>query len=901
MRKRGSAESKIIPIFVTLKTQNAPMGENENLRIYRASAGSGKTFTLVSEYIALAIAAGTNVSAFAGILAITFTNKATGEMKMRVLNTLWNIWKNEGDNAGYVAKISEILGGRLDEDEIRKRCGVTLRCILNNYDFFDVKTIDSFFQSIVGDIAAMIGFNSNLEVFLNDEEAINDAVDRIVETAAAGTDKRISALLKDYIEKNLDENMSWDFRRALKRFGRNVCMENYMRNEEKINKVFGDAKAFGELYDSLVKEKKTAEAEIATLGDGLTIDYDMITRGGYLKSYVAKARSGNWDGMTSSVEKFLDGNYGKLKADISVVDEWRDQLEAFEKDVERLYSRKISAELTLKDLNEMRMLEAIDREVKRQSREENRILLAKSQELVDEQLRDADSISFVFERAGRKYRHIMLDEAQDTSHMQFDNLWKLISNLISSSGNRCVVVGDVKQSIYRWRGGDWNILYNLGNKYDPMGRNCLKDNYRSHTLVVDFNNEVFDNMRKQHGSDIMKIYSDVVQNPKSKHRCSGYVKVEKITNDKLAAENERLARLLDNISAAHEAGVDYSDMAILTRTNKEIFAIADYVKQTNAPFRLNTREAYSLCNSVAVKMVVAALKFVWGEVSSNPDNVSGYFVARNLEENRKGRAFEEPTFGENGKTSVREYIERHLPDGLVSRAKRIAELPIAEAVMRVMKTLEIQTMKDESQYIFTFVDYINNYVQRNAYDFKKFFDDWEAESPRQFIASGTDDGIKAMTIHKAKGLEFHTVFVPYCDWKFVPTNDNKIWCDPHGGIYDSIPLVPIASGKKALRSIYKEDCEKEQLETAVDNMNTLYVAFTRAKANLMIEYVEPNNNKKTLEKTPISEWLEYALQGMDTEKYGYDIVASQKHDGKPKGDKFSLKGNVVELEINMEK
>ncbi len=877
------------------------MSENENLRVYRASAGSGKTFTLVSEYIALAISAGTNVSAFASILAITFTNKATGEMKMRVLNTLWNVWKNEGDNAGYVAKISEILAGRLSEDEIRERCGVTLRCILNNYDFFDVKTIDSFFQSIVGDIAAMIGFNSNLEVFLNDEEAINAAVDRIVEIAAEGKDKHISALLKDYIEKNLDENMSWDFRRALKRFGRNVCMENYMRNEEKINKVFGDAKAFGNLYDSLVKEKKTAEAAIATLGDELTIDYSLIANGEKLEKYVAKARSGGWDGMSKTVWKFLDGGYGKLRTDMSVVDAWRDEFEAFEKEVERQYSRKISAELTLKDLNEMRMLEAIDSEVKRQSREENRILLSKSQELVDEQLRDSDSISFVFERAGRKYRHIMLDEAQDTSHMQFDNLWKLISNLISTTGNRCVVVGDVKQSIYRWRGGDWNILYNLGNKYDPMGRNCLKDNYRSYTQVVEFNNEVFDNIRKQHGSKIMHIYSDVVQNPKSKHRCSGFVKVEAIPYQRGASENERLSRLFDNISAARDAGVEYSDMAILTRTNKEIFAIADYMKQIDAPFRINTREAYSLCNSMAVKMVVAALKFVWGEVSSNPDNVSGYFVAMNFMKNRMGDAFEEPVFGEKDKQPVREYIEQHLPDGLMRRVKRIAELPIAEAVMRVIKMLEISTMKDESQYIFTFIDYINNYTQRNAYDFKRFFDDWEAESPKQFIASGTDDGVKAMTIHKAKGLEFHTVFVPYCDWVFVPNNEKKIWCDPHGGIYDNIPLVPIASGKKTLQSIYKKDYEAELLETAVDNLNTLYVAFTRAKANLIIEYVESKNAAKTLEKTPISEWLECALLCMDMDRYNRDIVASPKHSGNQQGDKFALKGSVVELEINMEK
>lgn len=191
------------------------MDENNNLKIYRASAGSGKTFTLVSEYIAIAISSYVGTSAFANILAITFTNKATGEMKMRILNTLWYIKNRLRQGNSYVQKIGEILGGKLSEEEIRERCGITLNYILNNYDFFDVKTIDSFFQGIIGDIAAMIGYDSNLEVFLNDDEMVDFAVENIVAEAAEGKNRILTNLLKDYIEKNLEENSSWDFRRAL--------------------------------------------------------------------------------------------------------------------------------------------------------------------------------------------------------------------------------------------------------------------------------------------------------------------------------------------------------------------------------------------------------------------------------------------------------------------------------------------------------------------------------------------------------------------------------------------------------------------------------------------------------------------------------------------------------------
>ena len=523
------------------------MDENNNLKIYRASAGSGKTFTLVSEYIAIAISSYVGTSAFANILAITFTNKATGEMKMRILNTLWYIKNRLRQGNSYVQKIGEILGGKLSEEEIRERCGITLNYILNNYDFFDVKTIDSFFQGIIGDIAAMIGYDSNLEVFLNDDEMVDFAVENIVAEAAEGKNRILTNLLKDYIEKNLEENSSWDFRRALKRFGQNVCRETYMRNEKEINKVFGDSKTFSEIYDRLAEEKKKTENLISHLADSLTIDYEKFSKGKYVANYVAKALVCECDGMNKSVTAFYNGDYGKTKASLEDMDVWHSQFVAFEKDRARLFRRLNSAVLTLENLNEMRMLEAIDSEVKKGSREENRILLSKSQELVSEQLHDSDNISFVFERAGRRYRYIMLDEAQDTSQMQFDSLWRLMSNLLATVGNRCVIVGDVKQSIYRWRGGDWNILHELGNKYDSSRRYVLEDNYRSFENIVAFNNEFFENIRKLRQEGIAGIYSDVSQNIKCKPEERGCVKVYGISPDCEDVEEERLETLLDNI------------------------------------------------------------------------------------------------------------------------------------------------------------------------------------------------------------------------------------------------------------------------------------------------------------------------------------------------------------------
>lgn len=875
------------------------MDENKNIKVYRASAGSGKTFTLVSEYIALAISSHAGSSAFAGILAITFTNKATGEMKMRILNTLWNIGNGLPQGNAYVGKIGGILGGKFSAEEIRERCATTLRHILNNYDFFDVKTIDSFFQGIVGDIAAMIGYDSSLEVFLNDDEAVDSAVENIVAQAAEGKNRVLAGLLKDYIEKNLEENSSWDFRRALKRFGLNVCREAYMRNEAEINRVYGDTRAFSEIYDRLAGEKKKAENLISHLADSLTIDYGKFAKGKYVRNYVAKAVKCECDGMNKSVSAFYNGDYGKAEASPEEMDVWHSQFVAFEKDRARLFRRLNSADLTLKNLNEMRMLEAIDSEVKKESRDENRILLSKSQELVSEQLRDGENISFVFERAGRRYRHVMLDEAQDTSQMQFDSLWKLMSNLLAAEGNRCVVVGDVKQSIYRWRGGDWNILQGLGEKYDAEGRYVLGDNYRSCGNIVAFNNEFFECVRKLRPDDIGRIYSDVRQCAKHGPAAEGCVRIFGIPSDGGDVEEERLETLLGNIELAHDAGVDYSEMAILTRKNDEIYAIADYARSNDAPFRIDTREAYNLTNSVAVEIVIAAMKYVYGEVCGSPDNVCGFFVAREYRRTCDGAAFAEPVFEDANEDAVRGYMEKSLPPKLAKAKSSLAELPVAEMAMRLARMLRVSDIKGESQYLLTFMDYMNAYSQRNAYDLKRFFDDWDAEGAKQYIDMGADNGIKAMTIHKAKGLEFHTVFIPYCDWKFVPTNSSKMWCSPHGEGYDGIPLVPVGFVKKAKESIYEVDYAKEVFDVEVDNLNMLYVAFTRAKANLFVQYAERDIKGGTINSTRISDFLVHALGNMDMEKYGKDIVPGEKA-AKNGGSRFSTQGRVVELDMKME-
>lgn len=817
-------------------------------------------------------------------------------MKSRILNALWWMWRSESAGMGYVAKVGKLLGGRLSADNIRLRCGIALRNILWHYDSFDVKTIDSFFQGVVGDIAGLIGYGGRMDVSLDDAGAVSEAVDSIVMRASEGGDAGLTLLLADYIEKNLDEGTSWDFRRALKRFGSNVCREWYMEGADAVDRVYGDAVAFARLYGWLQGERAAAVAALEGASAGLTIDFSKFTDGRYLLRHIEKVCHGDADAGSKASANFLSGNFKKFTVSSALMEQWRKEYESFSKRSGDAIKRLNSAELTLGNLNEMRMLRAIDIEVKRIGRDAGRILLSKSQELVDGQLRDGENIPFVFERAGRRYRHVMLDEAQDTSQMQFSNLWRLMGGVVAQIGGSGVVVGDAKQSIYRWRGGDWTMLQRLGDEYDPQGLLRLTGNYRSYTRVVEFNNAFFSALQASMGEPMKSIYSDVQQLALSGND-GGCVRFYGIDSSKSEEVEElRLQWLMDTINAAHAAGVDYSEMTILTRTNDEVARIAQCVKAGG--IEIATDEAYTLGGSIAVRMIVAALAFAAGEADGNPCNIDGFFVAREYQRLQQGeKNFIEPE--PEGENAARKYIMSALPKDFVASIGEIARQPIAEAAMCIAAMLGVGRVEGETQYLLTFFDYINQYSATNPFDVSRFIDDWEADGVRQKVAASAAKGVKAMTIHKAKGLEFHTVFVPYCDWRLIPVNTGVMWCKPHGpGLYDTIPLVPINFGSKARESIYSHDYLSEEAAIEIDNLNTLYVAFTRAKANLFVAYAKPRSVGRTVASRRVSEWVERALATIEPALMEGGIVPTEGEKVSNEG-RFSPSGEVIELCANI--
>lgn len=894
----------------------------KNLIVYKASAGSGKTFTLVSEYLALAIGrslyfgstTGKAATYFDKILAITFTNKATSEMKMRILNTLYNIsHKQEAANA-YIRKIVELTGGNFTDEDITKGAAAVLSNILHNYDRFDVKTIDSFYHNIVSNIAFMIGYHSNLEVYLEDNEAINEAVDNIVNGMVFGDDNKKEAclnLLSKYIDHHIEEESSWDFRRGMKKFGQNICKEIYMMNSEQINEFFKNGNNAKSYISKLRGLKRKYENTITMLADEFLkameingVGFGDIKNGKNLEKYIIATRNNadtsktkTGSNYSSSPEYWLFAKSRKQhnpETDSIIESTLFPIFKNLENSKKKLIYEINSIDLTLANINDLQMLSMIDEEVKRESKESNRILLSKSQELIRDEIKSTDDISFVFEQAGKRYRHIMLDEAQDTSRMQWENLRMFLLNIIANIDGRSIVVGDIKQSIYRWRNSDWTILANLDSKdgknhfNNRIEINTLEHNYRSECNIVKFNNEFFKTAAKLTNDKAVKycgnmkmpinsLYDDVVQLTNKKGGL-GYIQIDCISqknNDKDTAEDIRLEILAENIKELHAEGLPYSQMAILVRRNADLKSISDYAEEHNLPFKISTNEAYGITNARSVKIIIAAIKYINGYVTGSEDNISKTYLIRewqniNIQENvlSQGHYNEISTQSQNKEYKEFDYMaeeptEQRLPERFIEEFDYLSRLPVYELCLELIDILGIEKLKEESAYIYTFIDYINNYSQKNSYDINKFIEDWETEAEKQKISATDIEGIRAMTIHSAKGLEFHTVFIPYCDWLFIPNNSGKlIWCSPTEEPIGELSLIPVDYKAKNAESIYAADYEKENYNIIIDNFNTLYVAFTRAKANLYLELVKPTETEN-LSSERISNTIVETIQDTD--------------------------------------
>ena len=492
------------------------------LTVYRASAGSGKTFTLAVQYITLLVE---NPHAYRHTLAVTFTNKATEEMKMRILSQLYGISVGLNESKPYLECVKQLSG--LEENTIIANAGYALRELIHHYSYFRVETIDAFFQTVLRNLARELELTANLRIELNDEQVEQQAVDQLIEDL--NDSSLLLSWILDYIQENIDDDKSWNVIAQIKQFGRNILKDYYKKNRQKIKEVFEDNDFFKQYTGQLRAISKHAEEQMKACGDaffkciadkGFNItDFSKGASG--VCGYFLKLQSGDFtddervfnstaQGASENPEKWVVKKKAIVGEPIydfvcSTLQEMLITTERKRKLQSRLFK---SVSLTLKHINQLRLLDSIGDKVEELNLELNRFMLSDTQTLLKSMIGENDS-PFIFEKIGAQLHNIMIDEFQDTGSVQWENFKVLLLETMSHDSNN-LIVGDVKQSIYRWRSGDWRLLNDIEEQFKEheITIKPLQVNRRSERNIITFNNTFFQEAVRQEYEQLKQDIGD---------------------------------------------------------------------------------------------------------------------------------------------------------------------------------------------------------------------------------------------------------------------------------------------------------------------------------------------------------------------------------------------------------
>ena len=833
---------------------NDSSSTNHYLHIYKASAGSGKTFTLAVNFIRLLIERPDN---YRHILAVTFTNKATAEMKQRILGKLYGIDHQLDDSNAYFEEVKRATG--MEESLIRQRAAMALSMLIHDYSHFRVETIDSFFQSVLRGMARELNLGTGMTIELDTKRVISEGVDLLLRELSA--DDPVLGWIVNYIGHEIDEGKHWNITDSLKNFARNIHNETYQAQAENLRTQLQDKDIIQELRKQLTNERNRAQKAIDEqvesffkLLDSHALTVDDISYGtGGVCSYYIKLRAGDYNTTFTSrtqaaSERAEAWSPAKSPRKAEIVALAGSLLIPHLKETEQLRAHEAhtinTCNLVLRHLYQLQLINTINDRILQLNREENRFLLADTCRMLS-QMQTGDT-SFVFEKLGYYIRHIMIDEFQDTSRMQWTNFLHILREGLSQ-GNESMLVGDVKQAIYRWRGSDWRILNGEVNQelglYTPSEPHKLTMNRRSMREVVEFNNHLFkqcntllaDLMGAEHAAPLIHAYSDVEQEHKETQE--GYVRVTDVAHEKGEQADEVMCReVLHTIEELLAAGIKERDIALLLRTNTQIQRIVDYMAIHAPTIHIVSADAYRIDASAAVRMIIDCLRWI----AEPEQEIALLQVAISYHR----------TVLNDGLTATDILALRSkgygLPDTLIAGHHRLRQMPLYELTEELYRTLQLQRIAGEDGYLLTFFDSLLQFCI-TAGSIKEFLHYWEDELCSKSIPSSEADGIEAMTIHKSKGLEFHTVIIPYCEWE-LNKHSGTLWVADNDSPHTTLATTPIPYCEAMLHSDFAREYHEEYLQQIVDSYNLLYVACTRPKANL---FILKSNSKSIVKKDKV--------------------------------------------------
>ena len=802
------------------------------LSIYKASAGSGKTHTLTGEYLRMLFrdfqAHREQMMPHSHILAVTFTKKATAEMKERILKALFILSQTPEQSPYYDLLIGEF---KVDTPTLQQQARQLLVGILQDFSRFSVSTIDGFFQQVIRTFAMELGLTTTYDLAMDNDEVIQQAVDDVFRKLRSqeGDNSDIVSWITAFAEHNIEENANWNPHQKVSVFSTELNKEKLKRNLLKVRDFFADK-------NNIVRYRKTLEAIV----DAVICKTEQLLQTG---TQATEGKEGlnkrTISVFSKTAEKFLADGFNNTTlqmlenpADICVKSKpkavQQAALSLFYNSLQPIYQQLLdiwehdrieynTAKAVLNHLYAIGLIQDVAGQVELTNRETGRLPIADINMLIHEVI-DGQDTPFIYERLGQYFRHFMIDEFQDTSALQWQNFEPLIQEAEGNNHDN-LVVGDIKQSIYRWRNSDWRLLNQVDQSFGDTCMPKMDCNWRTAELLVQHNEQLMLQYSQwitqqiqgkgwddhAEATAIQHIYAQEAIHQKAKKDYPGVVHMQFFEGKKDEVQTQTLEVVAQQLQQLKEEDIDLGRVAILVRKRNEAEMTAQYLIEQG--FTVQSTDGMRIQSHPAVQLLVA--------------------IMQQRQDQQRG------IINEVTNAIIRE-LHAPFTEEEMLQMNQAANLPVYEYVQTLIQMLQLQDADGALPYLTAFQDQIYQFTQSRVANTQSFLEYWERKKDKAAIpAPAETNAIRVLTIHSSKGLEFDIVMLPFMSWELQSShNDEILWCQPTSAPFNEMPIVAVSISEKLLQTRFRNEYIQEIISKYIDNLNLTYVALTRPKYRL---------------------------------------------------------------------